>query len=618
MNLTTRFLYALSFASLLTFPVNAQVTIQSVQLQPGWNAVFLWVDPAAEDRSCESVCAAVPAIEQIWRPNVELDTVQFVEDPTEIMDIAADPVRMSRWLVHRVEPIPGAPENSLHAVHGGHAYLIKVRGEASWVWSVVGTPTLRVPVWKPDSFNLTGFHVDWDGGVPFGDYFSAASSGLVDRIYSLNSEGDWRQVTSSDPVLSGRAYWVRSFGEGRYGGPANFIFPSGQAIDFGDAAREVAMEIEGSGQASDQLHLSLVDSFVPGGGDPTYAGPIALSYWAQEGANPIASAELGWKGVGSEPVSVSFRPQRAARNLVRLGIRRSEMNALPSATAARLEYRSLLDVRTDSGMRFLVPVRSQSDRQSEVGATDKAGLWVGEVEVFLVSHPKLDGPGELERTSDPASFRVLVHVDENGQSRFLQQVYLVWEAGRSGNSDADGNQEVLVSGGEVLVVNDDDLDEIAGAGLRDGRLIGRRISTTNFGFSGAIPMEGIFGARSQAVQCSVELGYDHPLNPFKHAFHPDHDNMDSRFEQKLPEGVESFTVRRDLSFSFEDPSKIIVPATEFLPEESLEPLRGQFADFDQRVLVAQFDETVHGLHKEPIRARGRVRFVNVSGVTVLR
>ena len=49
----------------------------------------------------------------------------------------------------------------------------------------------------------------------------------------------------------------------------------------------------------------------------------------------------------------------------------------------------------------------------------------------------------------------------------------------------------------------------------------------------------------------VALDYNHPLNPFKHVYHPDHDNLNERFEQPpLPEGRESFTVTRNVAFEF--------------------------------------------------------------------
>jgi len=61
---------------------------------------------------------------------------------------------------------------------------------------------------------------------------------------------------------------------------------------------------------------------------------------------------------------------------------------------------------------------------------------------------------------------------------------------------------------------------------------------------------GEFGGNGGEYSCNVVLSFDDPLNPFQHAYHPDHDNLDARFAQKLPEGRESFTVSRQLQIQF--------------------------------------------------------------------
>ena len=40
---------------------------------------------------------------------------------------------------------------------------------------------------------------------------------------------------------------------------------------------------------------------------------------------------------------------------------------------------------------------------------------------------------------------------------------------------------------------------------------------------------------------------DHASNPFIHTYHPDHDNLDNRFDEMSKRGEESYDIRRDVS-----------------------------------------------------------------------
>ena len=131
-------------------------------------------------------------------------------------------------------------------------------------------------------------------------------------------------------------------------------------------------------------------------------------------------------------------------------------------------------------------------------------------------------------------------------------------------------------------------------------LVGRRISSPAFAFSEPLMLSGgAFG--SGALQGTFTLDYDHPLNPFKHLFHPDHNNLDERFEQKLPEGEEAFTVTRSLSLEF----------------SSTDPLGVNPPGWGTTELGGVYRETISGLHRHAIHANGSFRLVRVLSVTAL-
>jgi len=126
-----------------------------------------------------------------------------------------------------------------------------------------------------------------------------------------------------------------------------------------------------------------------------------------------------------------------------------------------------------------------------------------------------------------------------------------------------------------------------------------RISSPAFAFEQPVVLSGDFGASS--LQGSFTLDYDHPLNPFKHVFHPDHNNLDERFEQKLPEGREAFTVSRAVSFEFtvDDPLGLNPPG------------------WGVTEVGGVYREAITGLHRSVLQISGSFRLVRVLSAPTL-
>ena len=113
--------------------------------------------------------------------------------------------------------------------------------------------------------------------------------------------------------------------------------------------------------------------------------------------------------------------------------------------------------------------------------------------------------------------------------------------------------------------------------------------------------QGDFGSEGGELLCNVVLNYDDPLNPFRHTYHPDHDNLDARFTDKQPEGRESFTVTRQVKIRFTDS----------------DPDNVTLAGWGDTQLGGNYSEIIAGLHKTPLHLRGTVRLHQASRVPVL-
>jgi hypothetical protein len=231
----------------------------------------------------------------------------------------------------------------------------------------------------------------------------------------------------------------------------------------------------------------------------------------------------------------------------------------------------------------------------------RAGLWVGSAVVRAVNQPsRVANPIETLPTPAEFQFRLLVHVDLDGQARLLQRVLQVRREPIYKPDPANPGQQVLDEPGRTVLITDEALaSQYTGSAVRDGRVVGRRLSSAAFGFGEPILLEGELGAGEMTGV--ISLGHDDPVNPFQHRYHPDHDNLDDRFEQPLPEGRESFAVTRQLSLQFtpEDPEGL------------------QLAGWGDTQFGGEYRERIDGLHRHPIHVAGTFRLQRASRIAVL-
>jgi hypothetical protein len=233
----------------------------------------------------------------------------------------------------------------------------------------------------------------------------------------------------------------------------------------------------------------------------------------------------------------------------------------------------------------------------------RAGLWAGSAVINAVSQPaSLSSPTNPLPVGSPLQFRLLVHVDNGGSARLLQKVLQMFKNGTLKPDPNNPTNNIVDQPGRYVLVTDDRLiPQFTGATLSDSQPVARRLSSAEFGFPQPIPLSasGAFGSGS--FTCQVNLDYDDRLNPFKHLYHPDHDNLDARFENKLPEGAESFTVLRQIELDF----------------TAQDPDNSTLAGWGDTQLGGLYKETISGLHNQPIYISGTFRLTRASTIGVL-
>ncbi len=572
----------------------AALTTQSVSLQAGWNALWLEVQPTND--TPEVVFAGVP-VEQVWTFRQRLPAVDYIADPSE-------PVwNRDQWLSWVPAGQPESIANSLFAIPGHRAYLVKAT--AAGTLEVTGRPSLRRATWKPDAFNLRGFPVDPGAPPTFREFFRDApahfdpAANAPRAIYTLSGTGTWELVAPTDLMQAGAAYWVYSQGGSSFVAPFEVrIEGGGETLDF---ARQVSqLLIQTINHRGTTVNATLGETIAP-------PNP-ALAY-----ATFVPDTGREWEDL---PVLLpQVLEARETRRLRLAAIRRT----LPATT-----YESLIEIRDNQGTRFLLPVGIERLTAPDE-ARRHAGLWIGVASVSQVSEAHSgtlttnsvasDGtPLEMERVGVSATptptrsafpLRVLIHVDSDGTARLLREVTQMWEDGTY-RVNADGTREVETPGRFVLLTDPAKFSQFKGVQAQGDAITGRRFSSVGFDFPGSGPgnsnnfvlLTGTF-ATGQNVSATMTLAESFATNPFRHKYHPDHDNLDARFTDFQ---AEAYAVVRAITLEF----------------SAVDPGEGTaLPDYGYSHLAGTYRETVTGLHRQPIHAAGTFRLRRVSEVAVL-
>jgi hypothetical protein len=553
-----RMIVVFTLLGILSQSAHAQWLSQSITLSPGWNAVFLEVQPEPNDSA--GLFDNLP-VESVWAWNRQFS-------PTRIIDANDMVPERPQWLVYlpASDPagasLPGTISN-LHAIQGGRAYLIKLGGTQTVEWTVKGKAVLPQANWISDAYNLTGFFVAPGSEPTFAGHFAASAAhlsgtppGNKSRYYRLDSSGSWQGVDGSAVIERGKAYWVWCQGASGYTGPMQVISEHRGALDFGDVLPEHRLKLKNETNASITVAIAKLASETPSG-EASAPPPVSLYYWD--------SAAMGWADLSG---TVSVVIPAGSDSVLRLGVKRKQMPPMAGAS-----YQNVLSITDGLGQRLCVPVTS-----SGLQDVSMKGLWAGTVSVNAVSYPAGDSDHlSAKPTASEYEMRIILHVNDAGDVHLLQQAIVFWKKGtlnQDGTVNTPGRYVVFSDDNQIPDIGADAL--YSGAALRDGSQVARRISTSAYilplledGSGSPIRVDGeyvrqsaygmsrtgTFGTGGGILSATLKLVADDPLNPFKHGFHPDHDNLTgANNDVQQPDDVESYTVTRDIHLTFQDDS----------------------------------------------------------------
>ena len=556
---------------LLTTPAYGKWISQTIILKPGWNAVYMTVQP--EENKCAEIFKEIP-INSVWSWNQQFNSVQFIQDITTL--VPEQPEWLTFFPIHTRKHFL----SNLFTIQGGKSYLIRLEGKNAFTLEITGKSVLPAYDWKSDSFNLVGFHIDSTSPPTFQNYLSHSSAHANQPVYQLNDANQWERIENPDltTIQSGIAYWVYCKGQSTYKGPSYPDFEQSDGFVFGKILNEQYLYIKNDTALPNDIELQFQSSLLPT--ESTKRAVPAnsnLTYWKTD--------ELKWV---SFPELLQLTIPAKSKIALRIGINRNT-----SSQTRSTDYQGRIILKDSEGTHLTIPVSAESL------PANKTGLWTGVAVINQVSCPTDTNPSQPQPTASEFQIRLIVHIDENNQARLLQEVTLLWKTGTRKPDPENPDYTIVDQPGEyVLITKDDLLSQYTGAAVRDNKQVGRRLSSAAFAFEDPVLMTG---SVNTSFKCNISLDYDHPLNPFKHKYHPDHDNFGYDFETKLSEGKESFTIKRHIELQF----------TEDDPEGTYQPGWG-----DSQI-GGVYRERFEGLHKSALYVEGIFRLNLISRVSKL-
>ncbi|MGB2986504.1 MAG: hypothetical protein WBE26_11550, partial [Phycisphaerae bacterium] len=460
---------------------SAQLSEQSFTLQPGWNAVYLELDPDPDDVS--AALGGLP-ITAVWTRAGQqsrtsaADGRPGVENSTELLGTD------SGWRVWFPPKRPEHVISSLRTLRGGRVYLIEASAEATL--TVRGVPHAGTARWQK-GYNLAGFHVARDAAAAstFSQYLDASPAHRGQAVYQIEPDGTFAEATEPDRtrIVPGTGYWVEVAENASYDGPILIDTASLRCVELAPGITEHAIAIQNLRATKGEVYVAYLPPTEAGSGTP--ASPLMYDATVVEGAD----GQTEWRALDAVTVPLDAAGQPRAKKVLRLAVDHARLVDRDLGSDEDGYPRTLLRVRNDAGYERYLPVRLRAE--------DPVGLWVGKVTVDGVE--SLTAPADGTQTASPFTFRIILHRSTPGTYKLLRDVVMI--------ADDQGGPAVLVT--------------TECEGLLDGLHVAPRISSANFSFDGTVPLTGDFATQLTAM---ILLDPSHPLDPYRHVYHPEHAN----------------------------------------------------------------------------------------------
>ena len=482
--------------------VEARYVTETLELNPGWNGIYLESTP--EESDCEKFFANFPVTRVgAYIPDAYSSTAQVRSDGSEILQ---QPVSYLVW-------VKGSSTGStLKRLVGGTAYLVYATAAAKIPF--YGIPRMPLMTWRVADtrgtglMNLAGVCVGgtkaeltqsattpaaYFGEGPFG------RSGVCYQIAGTQASGPTflpMSFMGKPQLYSGRAYAFTAERAGDWPGVIGVTGLCDGLADFGEDRSRVMFDVRNNGTVERTFRLTALRSAKRDESFPPLSrlvadNPLEASAWSN------LTHQAYWE------VTLAAGEQTS----VELALDRRGMK--PGAAYGAVV--SVEDMTGGSAMRVRVPVAAAVTSTADVTsqAPYPQGLWMGSVLLQRVNEGTNDVPMQAGGTMKAT---VLLHVDDTGKAQLLQRLAFA--------ADTNGMTRLYRELADV---------DPSATGAR--RVTSVLLDTANR----QVDQQpgGAFGGTLDFVYVVGEKAVD---NPFRHAWHPDHDGLDALYEGYAPSG----------------------------------------------------------------------------------
>ena len=478
---------------------------ETMTLAKGWNAIYLESTPDG-DGDCAAFFAGLPVTRVgCYVSDAYTATKQYSDDGKELVQ---KPLSYYVWMVDDPD------FSTLNALRGGNCYLIYATNACTKTF--FGVPAAPRLTWrKADTsgegfLNLAGVSTALDTSDPsvklvaakyFGEgpYGSDNGNGAFYTVGGTSSAAPHFTPSSlfgAPKVQNGKAYALTAVrGEDWPGVIEVQSAALNGGLDFADGAVKDSLVVRNRGNTNHVFRLTVQRSELPvEGADvfPDLLREIAVGPGETAWTNVTADASWTTELEPGEAQAFAFAADR-------------------TKLAEGVTYGALLAIEDlgESHMRVRVPITVDSAEKS----TYPRGLWVGSVQLSQVSFDD-NGVTRMLPAAGTMKATILLHVGADGKpTTLLPRVALA--------ENSNGVVEVFHELDQARAVN-------ANA---------RRLTSVMLPAS-ASAVAGTGGAFESAdgLTFSYVVKEDAVDNPFRHAFHPDHDGLSADYTAKAPSG----------------------------------------------------------------------------------
>lgn len=497
----------------------AQHIRATVTLETGWNGIYLEATPDEPDPAKFFAGAGVVSV-GCYLPDAYEPSSQFRPDGTKILQ---KPVSYAVW---RADD----PDSVLQGLVGGCSYLVYSTNTSPVTLTYTGVPCAARMVWRNTVsgerpvLNICGATLrEGAAGVSAAQYFGEGpfGNGTAYYIYGANPNAMESPLplsalpTSLRALAPGRAYALTGTAAASWGGVIDF--PSGDALEIPLSSNQAILRFRNAGKAKRTFRLTAVRSALSEEQFPALLRALPRTALDAELAYADVEAGAGWE-VELEADAVAEVALAVDRKKMDSSVTSAAVIDIEDLGGSEMRARVPLTVSWETEAKTLARLTAtaptdpgdEPDEGDELAADDfRAGLWGGVLQLDSVS--QLDKPDEVVAAAGQMRVNILLFAEKGGSAPVLLQRIAT-------GTDSNGTVRLYA-----------DLDKVPAGS------VGRRLSTVMMSVENPqVPAaSGTFGGE---VAFAWTVGKDARDNPFRHAWHPDHDGLQPDFKTPAPDG----------------------------------------------------------------------------------